>query len=70
MDKKGFNKTFWIDEYKGHTQGGFFYRSFDFNQFLRKMELEKGMNIVGLKFDENNVEIIVEADADGKVKKK
>jgi len=58
--KKGFNSDiFWIDgDY--NSKGGLFYRAFDLNQFLRKLEFENDMNIVGLRFDENNLEVIVE----------
>lgn len=59
--KKGFNSgIFWLDNFKGDAKGDLFYRAFDLNQFLRKLELEKDMNVVGLKFDENNMEIIIE----------
>jgi len=58
--KKGFNSDiFWKDgDYK--AKGGIYYRSFDLNQFLRKLELEKNMNVVGLRFDENNLELIIQ----------
>lgn len=58
--KKGFNSNiFWKDgDYT--AKGGIFYRSFELNQFLRTLEFEKDLNVVGLKFSENNIEIIIE----------
>jgi len=62
-NKKGFNsKIFWKDGFNGKAKGGYYYRSFDLNQFLRKMELENDLNVVGLRFDENNMEVIVESN--------
>lgn len=59
--KKGFNSDiFWKDKFEGKAKGGIFYRAFELNQFLRKLELEENMNVIGLRFDENNLEIIVE----------
>lgn len=34
-------------------------RSFDLSQFMKNIELSEGAEVVGLKFDGNNVEIIV-----------
>ena len=59
--KKGFNSgIFWLTGFQGDATGGIFFRSFDLNQFLRNLELDQGMNVVGLRFKENNMEVIVE----------
>ena len=35
------------------------FRSFDLNQFIKKVEAsEKGKEVVGIKFDGNNLELI------------
>lgn len=58
--KKGFNSdVFWKDG-NYEAKGGIYFRSFELNKFLRNLESEKNMNVVGLRFDENNLEIIVE----------
>lgn len=61
-------KEFWRDgEYK--ARGGIWYRSFDLNQFLEKVE-KQGKEIVGIAFEGNNCEIIVKEDEEKKEKKK
>lgn len=59
-EEKGFNSDiFWKDgTYK--VKGGIYYRAFDLNKFLRKLELENDMNVVGLKFDGYNLEVLIE----------
>lgn len=51
-------QVFWKDDFKGEAQGGIFFRSFDFNKFLRTVEEEQG-EVVGFRFDGNNVEVII-----------
>ena len=57
-------KIFWLDEafYKGPIgnkfRGGIYFRSFDLNKFIQKVEKEEG-EVVGLCFEGNNVDIIV-----------
>ena len=58
--EKGFTSEIFWKEGKYEAKGGLYYRCFDLNQFLRKLELEKNMNVVGLRFDQNNIEIIIE----------
>ena len=59
---KGFNSPiFWKDGWEGATSQRIYpYRAFEFNQFLRKLELECDENVVGIQFEENNVTILVE----------
>jgi len=53
--------VFWLDGFEGNARGGFFLRSFDLNKFIKKVEeSENGGKVVGLKFEGNNVELIVE----------
>lgn len=52
-------KIFWADDFEGGpAQGGIFTRSFELKQFLELVE-EKGQQVVGLRFDGNNLEVIV-----------
>jgi hypothetical protein len=52
------NVVFWKDGFEdGEAQGGIFIRSFDLNKFLTKVETD-GTEIVGIKFEGNNLEII------------
>jgi hypothetical protein len=52
------NVIFWKDGFEdGEAQGGIFIRSFDLNKFLTKVETD-GTEIVGIKFEGNNLEII------------
>ena len=55
-------KVFWREDFEGsEAQGGFHFRSFDLNKFLKKVEAsEKGGEVVGIKFEGNNIEIIIE----------
>ena len=50
---------FWIDNYTGEAQGGYFVRN-DLFEFLERLK-EKGIKPVGIKCDGSwNLEIIVE----------
>ena len=52
------NVVFWKDGFDdGEAQGGYFIRSFDFKKFIEKIEAD-GTEVVGIKFEDNNVEII------------
>lgn len=52
-------KIFWAEDFEGGlAQGGMFTRSFELRQFLELVE-EKGQEVVGLRFDDNNLEVIV-----------
>ena len=52
-------KEFWVDGFTGQARGGVFYRSFEFNKFIEKVEEQHG-KVVGLKFSGHNVELITE----------
>jgi hypothetical protein len=52
------NVVFWKDGFDdGEAQGGIFIRSFDLNKFIAKVEAD-GTEVVGIKFEGNNLEII------------
>lgn len=54
-------EVFWKDSYDGeYAQGGIFTRAVDLKKFLELVEAsETGGEVVGLRFDDNNLEIIV-----------
>ncbi len=43
------SETFWKDGFEGHATGGYFFRSFDLNKFMKLVEKEEG-EVVGLEF--------------------
>ena len=53
------NEVFWKDGFDGNAKGGIFFRSFDLNKFIKKVEGTE--ELVGIKFDGNNVELIVKS---------
>lgn len=57
------NKIFWKDTFDGEkAQGGIFYRAVDLKKFMELVEANENGNggeIVGIRFDENNLELIV-----------
>ena len=54
-------KIFWLDEFKGKAQGGYYFRAFDLIKFMKLVEKEEG-EVVGLEFEDNNVNIIIKAN--------
>lgn len=52
-------KVFWKDGFDGEALGGIIFRSFDLNKFIKKVEEENGHEVVGIKFEDNNLELIV-----------
>lgn len=54
-------EVFWKDGFEGNAKGGMMFRSFDLNKFIKKVEEDQ--EVVGIKFDGNNLELIVK---DGK----
>jgi hypothetical protein len=54
-------QVFWKEDFTdGEAKGGFFIRAFDLKKFLEKVEAaEYGGEVVGLRFEDNNLEIIV-----------
>jgi hypothetical protein len=52
------NVVFWKDGFDdGEAQGGIFVRSVDLKKFIEKVEAD-GTEVVGIKFEDNNLEII------------
>ena len=52
-------KVFWLDEFKGdNARGGIYFRAFDLVKFIKLVEKEEG-EVVGLCFEDNNVDIII-----------
>jgi len=54
------SEIFWLDNFEGECQGGFFFRNVDMkNHFSRAEELNK--KIVGIKVtkDSNEIELII-----------
>jgi hypothetical protein len=57
-------QVFWKDGVDAICKGGIFYRAFDLVKFLEKIEADnEGGEVVGLKFDGNNLEIIVKSQS-------
>ena len=52
------NTVFSKGDFDGKAEGGIFFRSFELNKFLEKVEASDE-EVVGLKFEGNNVEILV-----------
>ena len=55
------NRFFWKDDYEGPVQGGYYFRAFDLVKFMKKLE-DNDLEVVGLEFDGNNVNILVKGD--------
>ncbi len=53
-------KLFWLENWNGSAKGGYYFRSFDLNKFMEKLEKEGHGKVVGLEFEDNNVNLIVE----------
>ena len=52
------NTVFWKEGFDdGEAQGGYFIRSFDLKKVEEKVEAD-GTEVVGIKFENNNIEII------------
>lgn len=58
------NKIFWRDDFnEGKAEGGFYFRAVELKKKLDMVEeSENGGEIVGIRFDENNVEFIVKVN--------
>ena len=53
-------EVFWKDGFEGKCKGGIFTRAVDLKKFLELVEAsETGGEVVGLRFDDNNLEVIV-----------
>ena len=54
------NKIFWKEGFEGKASGGYYFRAFDLVKFFKRLE-DDGKEVVGLEFDGNNVDVIVES---------
>jgi len=54
-------KIFWLDKFNGKAQGGYYFRAFELIKFMKLVEEEEG-EVVGLEFEDNNVNIIIKAN--------
>lgn len=54
-------QVFWKENFTdGEAKGGFYVRAVELKKFLESVEAaEYGGEVVGLRFDENNLEVIV-----------
>ena len=55
-------EIFWKDGFEGECKGGIFVRAVELKKFMELVEAdenENGGEVVGLKFDGNNLEIII-----------
>ena len=60
------SKMFWLEEFKdGTARGGYYFRAFDLIKFMKLVEEEEG-EVVGLEFEDNNVNVIIKADGETK----
>ena len=59
------NRFFWKNDYEGPVQGGYYFRAFDLVKFMKLVEKEEG-EVVGLEFEDNNVNVIIKADGETK----
>ena len=62
MTKKIMDKIFWKDKFEGKAEGGYWFRAFELVKFMKKVEKLQQTEVVGLEFDGNNVNVIVEKD--------
>ena len=53
------NQVFWKEGFEGSAKGGLMFRSFDLNKFLQKIENEMGEEVVGVEFEGNNLNILI-----------
>ena len=51
-------EVFWKDGFDGEAEGGLMFRSFDLNKFIKKIESDS-KEVVGIKFEDNNLELII-----------
>ena len=58
LDKQEFGtEIFWLDEFEGEAKGGLWFRAFDLNKFIQKVQTED-KKVVGMRFEGNNMELI------------
>ena len=56
-------KIFWLQGFDGAASGGYYFRAFDLIKFMKLVEEEEG-EVVGLCFEDNNVDIIIRGDGE------
>ena len=56
-------KIFWLDKFNGKAQGGYYFRAFDLVKFMKLVGKEEG-EVVGLEFEDNNVNVIIKANGE------
>ena len=54
-------KIFWLQGFDGAASGGYYFRAFDLVKFMKKLE-DNDLEVVGLEFDGNNVNVLVKGD--------
>ena len=54
-------KIFWKDNVEGEFRGGYYFRAFDLIKFMKLVEEEEG-EVVGLEFEDNNVNVIIKSE--------
>ena len=54
-------KVFWKENVEGEFQGGYYFRAFELIKFMKLVEEEEG-EVVGLAFEDNNVNVIIKAE--------
>ena len=52
------NEVFWKKGFDGEAKGGVFFRSFDLNKFIERVE-SSDEEVVGIRFEGNNLELIL-----------
>jgi hypothetical protein len=53
-------EVFWKNGWEGECKGGIHFRSYDLNKFIKKLEAsENGGEVIGIKFEDNNLELII-----------
>ena len=58
LDKEEFGtEIFWLDEFEGEAKGGLWFRAFDLNKFIQKVQADD-KKVVGIRFEGNNLELI------------
>ena len=58
LDKEEFGtEIFWLDEFEGEAKGGLWFRAFDLNKFIQKVQADD-KKVVGMRFEGNNMELI------------
>ena len=53
------NHVFWKEGFEGKAKGGLMFRSFDLKKFFDKIENEMGEEVVGVEFEGNNLNVLI-----------